>query len=248
MPSPLPRVWDLIKDSWNAFVKTWDVTVRISIGFILVGVLQAIGGVNSRKLVLGDALAVVCLIAAGLVAICTTIALYRAVLKLEQGDHSVKTAPGDIWNDIRLLILPLLLVGLLQGLATFGATLLLIIPGIYVGVRLGFSQLALLDKNLRGRAALAESWALTKDRFWAVFGRQIAAAMLFGLGVGTISAIAMSIVIAMAGPGFAAMVSDETSRNGNAIVLIVSSLIQAAFVPLMMIYEVKMFRALLRTR
>lgn len=247
MLSPLPNAWDLITDSWRAFTKTWDTTVRISAWFIATGILQAAGGIMLERGNAGAAVTVICMLLAGFLAICLTIALYRAVLGLERG-QTPKTDPKDIWMDARSLILPLLLVGLLQGLAVFGATLLFVIPGIYMGIRLGFSQLVLIEKGLRGRAALAESWTLTKDRFWALFGRQLAGGALFGFGIGMLVAVAVIIVMLLAGPAFADTITQEDNATGNGVITIISSIIQAAFVPLMVIFQVKLLRALERGR
>ncbi len=117
--------------------------------------------------------------------------------------------------------------------------LLLIVPFllavIYLGVRLCFSQLSLLAENRRGRAALVESWNLTKGRFWSILWREFAFGLLFTVLILVILTI-VGIIIAM--------IFGAASNTGNALITLASSFAQAAFMPLAFIYQVKLFRAL----
>ncbi len=58
----------------------------------------------------------------------------------------------------------------LAWLAVMAGLLLLILPGIYVAVRLTFTTYALLDERQGPVAALRRSWELTRGRFWSLFG------------------------------------------------------------------------------
>lgn len=125
--------------------------------------------------------------------------------------------------------------------------LALLLPAIYLSIRLGFSQL-LVFKGKRGRAALEESWALTKDRFKPVLLRQAAVGLVFALSVGILGAIAASLVGVIAGPAFREMLRDPESVTGQGTIAIVSSIIQAALIPALVISQVKLLRMLERTR
>jgi hypothetical protein len=59
-----------------------------------------------------------------------------------------------------------------------GGFLLLVIPGIYLGVLLTFSKLALAIDGLKGIRALAYSRALVQGRWWPVFGRMLGMALI----------------------------------------------------------------------
>jgi membrane-anchored glycerophosphoryl diester phosphodiesterase (GDPDase) len=61
-------------------------------------------------------------------------------------------------------------VSLLNGLAVIGATLFLIIPGIYVACRLITCLPAALLEDLGARESLSRSFALTKDNAGRAFG------------------------------------------------------------------------------
>ena len=54
----------------------------------------------------------------------------------------------------------MLLVSVLVGLATVGGLILLVIPGIYIGVRLAVSIEALVVEGRRGTQAMGRSWEL----------------------------------------------------------------------------------------
>ncbi len=247
MPAPLIPAGELIKSSWQAFVKYWETTVRYSAWLILPSLLTLLNVFVPRgQDQAAVAFAALTVIASLVVALWVSVALYQVVFALESGakitDQTTKTA----W----ILVVPIVWIALLQSLAVFGALLLLIIPGIYVGVRLGFSQLGLFTKQLHGRAALADSWALTKDRFWAVLWRQLAGGVLFGFGMVLVSFVAMYLVSIVAGGAKldALLASQNSNPLAGGLLGLVQAIVQAAFVPLFVIFQVKLYKALDRSR
>jgi hypothetical protein len=85
---------------------------------------------------------------------------------------------------------PVLLVSVLVGLATAGGLILLVIPGIYVGVRLAVSIEALVVEGRRGTQAMARSWSLVGGHWWHSFAVLLVAGLLTGL----VSSILTSLV------------------------------------------------------
>jgi uncharacterized membrane protein len=61
------------------------------------------------------------------------------------------------------------LTALLTGLIAVGGLILLIIPGIYLGLRLKFAAYLVIDKNLGPVDALKASWQMTKGNVWNLF-------------------------------------------------------------------------------
>lgn len=57
----------------------------------------------------------------------------------------------------------------LSRLAIVGGFLLLIIPGVYLLVRLSLVEPVAVQERISGRAAMRRSFALTEERFWFVF-------------------------------------------------------------------------------
>ena len=64
----------------------------------------------------------------------------------------------------------ILLVSVLVGLATVAGLIVLVIPGIYIGVRLAVSIQALVVEGRRGTQAMGRSWALVGGHWWHALG------------------------------------------------------------------------------
>ncbi|HBB76946.1 MAG: hypothetical protein A2186_03380 [Candidatus Levybacteria bacterium RIFOXYA1_FULL_41_10] len=62
-----------------------------------------------------------------------------------------------------------LLAGLIMGLLIAGGFILLILPGIYLAIRLQFTPLFVADKGLKPVDAVKGSWELTKGKWMKVF-------------------------------------------------------------------------------
>jgi hypothetical protein len=61
---------------------------------------------------------------------------------------------------------PILVVSILVGLATLAGLIVLVIPGIYIGVRLAVSTQALVVEGRRGTQAMRRSWDLVRGHWW----------------------------------------------------------------------------------
>ncbi|MEN9558691.1 MAG: hypothetical protein RL141_1060 [Candidatus Parcubacteria bacterium] len=241
MISPLPKTWSLIKDTWGTFLKTWDTVVWITAWIIPATILQELGVLIPLT---NANLAMFITVAGGLLAfvivLWTIMRLYQALLALEAGKTTDTKISATTWA----LLPSFLLVVVLQGLGTLGATALLIVPGIYVGTRLGFSMFGLFTKGTKGRAALLYSWDLTKERFWAIFGRNMAAIALFILLVLVAMTLALFFVIVIGGSSASEILLSDTDPRGSAWGNVIGSLVEAAFIPLIAIFQLKLFRAL----
>jgi Membrane domain of glycerophosphoryl diester phosphodiesterase len=76
---------------------------------------------------------------------------------------------------------PILVVGILVGLATLLGLIVFIIPGIYIGVRLAVSIQALVVEGKRGTEAMRRSWDLVGGHWWHAAFTLLVAALLTGL-------------------------------------------------------------------
>src|SRR5215204_3564777 len=74
-----------------------------------------------------------------------------------------------------------LLVSVLVGLATVGGLILLVIPGIYIGIRLAVSIEALVVEGRPGTQAMGRSWELVGGHWWHAFGTLVVAGLLTGV-------------------------------------------------------------------
>lgn len=77
-------------------------------------------------------------------------------------------------------------VGLLAGLITLCGLILLIIPGIYVWIRLSFANLAYLDRKEGVQQSVRYSWEITKGKFWTVFLTGLLILLMYFIGIITL--------------------------------------------------------------
>lgn len=106
------------------------------------------------------------------------------------------------WNNVRDIlptfdeVLMVVGVGLLGGLIILCGFILLVIPGIWVAVRLCFASLAYLDRKDGVQKSLRYSWNITKGKhFWTVLLTVLVVAGLYLLG-----ALALGIGLLIAYP------------------------------------------------
>lgn len=98
------------------------------------------------------------------------------------------------WNDIfafKPALFGLYVVAsIIQSVAVGVGLVLLIVPGLIAIVRLGFFGFILIEEDIKPVHALKKSWAITKGRFWPIFGFGIvlflinlAGALAIGIGL-----------------------------------------------------------------
>jgi hypothetical protein len=88
---------------------------------------------------------------------------------------------------------PLTVASVLSGLAVLAATFACIAPGVFLAVLWVVWLPALLDEDLRGRAALGRSAQLVKGRWWQTCGRYIVGALIAGVASAFITRIGFTV-------------------------------------------------------
>ena len=91
---------------------------------------------------------------------------------------SIKSKFGDLFSQYRLFF-RFLFASLLYGLITFAGFILLVIPGIYLAMRLQFYRYFIVDKGSLVTESLKKSWEVTRGSAWNLF--------IFGLLLGLIN-------------------------------------------------------------
>jgi hypothetical protein len=248
MSKPLPAVWSLITDSWAFFTKTWNDTVKVSIWFLYGGLAYFVSSIIDAYMPELWAVSLFLTLGAAFFMIIGQLRLLKAVLSMEAGkayptnraeiEATVRQFPSAFW------------VMILQALIVLAGTIFLILPGIYLSILLTFSTLIFLAYGKRGTHALQASRELVTGRWWATFGRLLLGGIVFGIGVGIIAGIAALILTLIARPLTVGAMAEGSSRyvlfQGS--LELFQAVIQAAFMPLFVAFQVKMFRALERTR
>ncbi|MFS8741210.1 hypothetical protein [Synechococcus sp. WC10meta] len=122
---------------------------------------------------------------------------------------------------------PLVLGTLLAALLSSLASIFLIIPGIYVGVKLALTPCAIALENQGTTGGLRYSWNLVKGRWWGVFWALLVLGLILGFAGGLIV-------------GFVTVVADV----GDFGVSMVATAAATAAVPIFWVYVVLLFRSL----
>lgn len=239
MTKPLPSLTTLIRDSWNLYTANWNASLKFSIWILYIGLATFCVLIIPPLRVLLPAVQI-CSIFAMLWA---TIRLMRATLAFDMGKPFVPNI--DEMKEAARLILPIIWASMLQFCIVLGGLIALIIPGVYLSLSLSFSNFAILDQNKRGLAALQESRRLVKGRWWATLGRFLIGTAVIGFGFGFISGIIMTFILLIIGTNnTAGLMTDTLSPAAEAVTTLFQSIIQAIAMPLIIGYQVKLYRAL----
>ncbi len=108
---------------------------------------------------------------ASLVAFLITLILLGAITRAAAG--SIAGLPIEVGESYRFGLRrlgPLILVMVVVWMSLFAGFILLVIPGIFLAVKLSVSIQSLVVENRRGTKAIGRSWELTKGHFWHVLG------------------------------------------------------------------------------
>lgn len=102
-----------------------------------------------------------------------------------------KISPVDklkvLYGDGLKYILSIVWIGVLTSLCVFFGLTLLIIPGIWLGIILGYSNYALIFDGKKGVDALAHSYIYAKNDFWFIFKRVVVLSISLSIIGGIIS-------------------------------------------------------------
>ncbi|MGY2795208.1 hypothetical protein ACVWVQ_002288 [Thermostichus sp. MS-CIW-36] len=147
--------------------------------------------------------------------------------------HLKRQAPllGNSLNRAVSKAVPLVLGTLLAALLSSLASIFLIIPGIYVGVKLALTPCAIALENQGTTGGLRYSWNLVKGRWWGVFWALLVLGLILGFAGGLIV-------------GFVIVVADV----GDFGVRMVAAAAATAVVPIFWVYVVLLFRSLQRLK
>jgi len=131
-------------------------------------------------------------------------------LKLIRGQGP---AFGDLGGSLRLIV-PLLFTNLLAGLCVIAGFLLLIVPGVIIGLGFYFVMHVVVDKNLRYVDALKASWRITRG-----YKVELLLLGLLCAGVMLLGALACCVGLLVAAPvvsGAVTVAYNRLAEPGNA--------------------------------
>lgn len=297
MPTPLPRISTLIADTWNAFLKNWETMLKTSIWVIPATILMGSTEITKTTPAIYAPIFAILSTIGIVISLWVTIRLYRTTFAIEAGKTDMK---DTIKSDIQFF-LPFIVIAGLSSIATGIGFIFLILPGIYLAIRLAFVELIVIEERVQAKGVvpflvaplavlaiasigyavmpnkiiglsavalsiaymiyglymlytlnkepLLASWLLTKNRFWPVFNRQVIGILLLGLVVGVVANVSLWIVQIISGFDLSASLNSNQPSPASILTFgAISGLIQAAFIPAICFFEVKLFRSLQKTR
>ncbi|MFS8875777.1 hypothetical protein NW840_09580 [Synechococcus sp. R5-13] len=156
--------------------------------------------------------------------------------------HLKRQAPllGNSLNRAVSKAVPLVLGTLLAALLSSLASIFLIIPGIYVGVKLALTPCAIALENQGTTGGLRYSWNLVKGRWWGVFWALVVP--------GLILAVVFFVFVVFAGVVFAGVLGSILGFDGTVLGLVPGVVGGVAVTPLAWTYIVLLFRSLQRLK
>lgn len=205
----LKSVSDLFKNAWEQYTKHFNALVPImlvaGIGMYLQSIFTffavddmaykaGVGSQGSYAVQSGNMgmFAILALIAA-VVYIIGMIWGYPALLnRIRKIDEPMSL--GQAFTNAKPYIWPFFLTAILVGIFTIIGLILLIIPGIIVGVWLSFALFIVIFENKRGMEAIKASREYVKGYWWPVFGRLFLFGLVYAVVVGIIGSIVSAII------------------------------------------------------
>lgn len=238
-PGALIGPGSLLKYAWNVFKSHWKILISVLIIpqiLLIVGMVPfALMGDSTSTAVLipMGLLAVVIMIAGGILSVASTGALIRAIHDFDLG------GAVTIKEEYRFgfkIFWSMILISLISSLVTFGSYALLIIPGIIVSGYTCFSIFTLVVDGRKGFDALTESWRLVRDRWWPVVGRLIVIGLVY-----------FAVVLIVSGLQFLIKSSIGLGTPYSIIRTVLDFVVYLVMVPIFLAYFYKLYQSLKST-
>jgi len=174
----------IIVQSFNLYKKNWKLLGKYAL-FLLIPllVLTLPGLVVITKFlnsIYGLGLYIILTIAVSLFSILISIALTKTIAELYSKSSETKNVKENLRLSVSLII-PTVLAAILSGLIILGGIILFIIPGIIFSIWYSFIFYSVVLDNKKNMEALRTSKSLVKGRWWGVWWRLFAPAIIFAL-------------------------------------------------------------------
>ncbi|HVO28980.1 MAG TPA: hypothetical protein VMT81_03290 [Candidatus Paceibacterota bacterium] len=169
----LDPIGTLFGNAWRRYQERFSTAVLVFlVPIVLLGLVPLLG---SWKSPMADLTGAVVEVASVIVVIMASTGLLAAIGK--------GTGFGESYRIGSQLFGAAVWIAILATFAVWGGLLLLIVPGIILGIRLMFTSYALVFENARGMKALAVSREYSKGFWWALVGRMLLTLLVFVVAV-----------------------------------------------------------------
>ena len=165
----------LLKDSFSLYKTHFKTFLAILIIPVLLEVVVLLLELTATGEVLGVALNLVAILQT-VFGIIASIVLIKIISDLHNGNTFTEIGPA--YRQGLIFFLPLIWIGILSAIITWGAFTLLIIPALIVGVYISTAQFVVVEESERGMKAFVKSWNYVKGNWKQVFWRHAFLALL----------------------------------------------------------------------
>lgn len=115
----------------------------------------------------------------GIANVMSTLAVNAYMLEYEEGNRDI--TPEIIWNRLKSYIGRGIGYSIVMLICSLLATILLVLPGIYVAVALSFIYIILMRENLDLGATFQRSFYLIQGKWWSTFGLLLIVGIIAGI-------------------------------------------------------------------
>lgn len=186
------NIGDALSTGWAKLTTTAG--IQLAIAYIVlqlmtvVGMFSAVSAVTDSQMMGSEVetLALPIGVAAGvallLIGMVANLGLTVVLLRTVSHDAAVLDSfPAGVTDGLPITMVFLAIAGIIQAVAVFIGSLLLIIPGIFLMVCLVFTQVFVAVEGEGPLEALSSSWALSKGKRLPLFGLGVVVAVLSAL-------------------------------------------------------------------
>jgi hypothetical protein len=212
----LGSIGSLFGETWKLYKERWSVLVEI----VLLPTLVVMLGTVIIGLDLGSLFRVIgalIIFIGWIIFVYCVLPVIYSIHNTTGVDASYKATIGGFWPYVWVVILELL--------AVMGASVMLIIPGIWLGIALSFAGYVFVIEHRHGIDALRQSKDYIKGYWWAVLGRTLLLGIIYLAAV----MIIRTLFVAM---------------GGQVLGGLASALMVLFFVPFSAIYQYLIFKNL----
>jgi len=211
----MDSVGSLWGGTWRLYKERFRVLMKIA---VIPALFLILGNVYLRSgLPLAIAFGLLFMLAGWIIAVFAYSAFLIALHENAGFDDAYRRGARFFW--------PLVWMSILAAFTIIGGFVMVIIPGIILGVALAFRGFTLVLENRRGMDALAQSREYVRGYWWAVLGRSLLLGICVGVATGIVSAI-------------------FTAAMGTLGGMLASGVLALFLVPFSLIYSYLMYRNL----
>lgn len=178
----LISVSDLIRQSWQIYKNNFKIFISITVWLLPLAIVSSLLQLNENLAPLGFLIAIISIA----VSIWVNITLIQAINKIHNGEtinvkELARLSTGRMASYLWVVIL--------TGIIVLAGLVILIIPGLILGIYYSLSEQVFVIENVKGYGALKRSMELVKGHWWGMLWRWIGSTVFFGLILAIISVV-----------------------------------------------------------